>query len=78
MKIVQNTHTVKYPAHSSVVWNSLGEHKMHEMTEEAFSQQWLIAEGFEDGSTMASANRASVDAEKDAVRNALVNAFFLS
>ena len=48
---------------------------MHEMTEEAFSEQWLIAEGFEDDSTMASENRASVDVEKDAVRNALVNAF---
>lgn len=46
MKIVENTHTVKYPAYSSVVCNSLGEHKMHEMTEEAFSEQWLIAEGF--------------------------------
>ena len=48
---------------------------MHEMTEEAFSEQWLIAEGFEDDSTMASENRASVDVEKDELRNALVNAF---
>lgn len=75
MKIVENTHTVKYPAYSSVVCNSLGEHKMHEMTEEAFSEQWLIVEGFEDDSTMASENRASVDVEKDELRNALVNAF---
>ena len=75
MKIVENTRTVKLPAHSSLVCNSLGEHKMHEMTEEAFSEQWLIAEGFEDDSTMASENRASVDVEKEAVRNALVNTF---
>ena len=51
---------------------------MHEMTEEAFSEQWLIAEGFEDDSTMASENRASVDVEKDELRNALVNAFSLT
>ena len=48
---------------------------MHEMKEEAFSEQWLIAEGFEDDSTMASENRASVDVEKDELRNAVVNAF---
>ena len=48
---------------------------MHEMTEEAFSEQWLIAEGFDDDSTMASENRVSVDVEKDELRNALVNAF---
>ena len=48
---------------------------MHEMIEEAFSEQWLIAEGFEDDSTMASENRASVDVEKDELRNALVNVF---
>ena len=41
------------------------------MREEAFSEEWLIPEGFDDDSSVVSESRAS-DVEKDAVRNALV------
>ena len=71
----ENRCMVKCLAHSSVVGNSFRESKMQEMGKKAFSEQWLIPEGFDDDSTIASENRASVYVEKDAVRNTLVNAF---
>ena len=48
-------------------------HNLCEMREEVFSEEWLIPEGFDDNSSLASESRAS-DMEKDAVRNALVSA----
>ena len=46
-------------------------HNLCEMREEAFSEEWLIPEGFDDDSSVASESRAS-DMGKDVVRNALV------
>ena len=46
-------------------------HNLCEMREEVFNEEWLIPEGFDDNSSLASESRAS-DLEKDAVRNALV------